>query len=124
MLACMDQVQTFSSLQDAHAAVEALAAAGLPRDQLQLIVREEEAGPVAGNFLIGNGETTHGGRPGAVRTGSEVPYEENFRDTSYRGAYLLVLARMDDHQMARAQAVLSRFDTVAVEEVAASGQAR
>jgi hypothetical protein len=73
---------------------------------------------VAGNFVIGNGETTHGHAPAAVRTGREVPYEENFRDTAYRGGFLLVLRGLAGARRSAAQAVLRRFDSVPASEVA------
>jgi hypothetical protein len=116
-------VRSFSTLDEATAAVEALAAAGLARDAIQLIVREDEAGPVSGNFLIGNGQTTHGRAPDAVRTGREVPYDENFREPAYRGGFLVAVHGLDPAQAARARATLSRFDCVAVDETAAAAGA-
>jgi hypothetical protein len=116
-------VHSFSSLDEATAAQDALAAAGIPRERMDLSVRQDEAGPVAGNFVIGNGETTHGRMPGAVRTGPEVPYDENFREAAYRGGFLLVLRNLDGPQRSAAQVVLRGFDSVAASEVgqAASG---
>src|SRR4051812_33134908 len=109
---------SFSTLDDAIAGQAALAGAGVPAGSMRLLVREDEAGPPAGNFLIGNGRTTHGGPPDAVRTGPEVPYEENFRDPTYRGGFLLALDEVDERQRAAVAAVLRRFDGVDVEEVA------
>jgi hypothetical protein len=109
---------SFSTLDDAIAGQAALAGAGVPADSMRLLVREDEAGPTEGNFLIGNGRTTHGGPPDAVRTGPEVPYEENFRDPTYRGGFLLALGELDERQRAALGAVLQRFDAVDVEEVA------
>jgi hypothetical protein len=116
-------VRSFSTLDEATAAVEALAAAGLSRDMVQLIVREDEAGPVSGNFLIGNGRTSHGRAPAAVRTGLEVPYDENFREPSYRGGFLVAVHGLEPAQAARARAELARFDCVAVNETAAAAGA-
>jgi hypothetical protein len=116
-------VRSFSTLEAASAAMEALAAAGLPKDAVQLTVLEDEAGPAAGNFLVGNGETTHGGAPSAVRAGRDVPYDENFRAPANRGGFLLTLHGLDAAQLARADATLSPFDCVAVEDVAAAAQA-
>ena len=115
-------VRSFSTLEDALAAQDALAAAGIARELLELRVLEDEAGPVCGNFLIGNGRTNHGGPPGAVRSGGEVPYRDNFRETAYRGAYLLTLHQLGPTQRSVAESVLAGFDTVAVSELARSGQ--
>jgi hypothetical protein len=113
-------VLSFSTLDEATAAQDALAAAGVQRDAMDLSVREDEAGPASGNFLIGNGQTEHGGAPAAVRTGPEVPYDENFRNPEYRGAYLLVV-QVGAEQRERIESVLARFDSVAASEVADAG---
>jgi hypothetical protein len=114
---------SFSSMEDASAAVEALVAAGLPRESLELRVLEDEAGPVAGNFLVGNGRAS-GGRSGAdVRAGPEGAYDENFRTPVHRGTHLLVLSGLDDAQLARAGELLGRFDAVSPEQKAAAADA-
>ena len=115
-------VRSFASLQEAEAAREALAAAGIARELMELTVLQDEAGPVEGNFVIGNGETTHGRAPDAVRTGPEVPYDENFREPAYRGNFLLILGGLDAAQRASADAVLDRFKGRAVTELAGAGQ--
>jgi hypothetical protein len=115
-------LHSFSSLDAANAAVDALVAAGLPRAAMQVTVLQDEAGPVQGNFLIGNGQTTHGRPPDANRTGLEAPYDENFRQPAYRGGFLLALEGLDEAQRLRAQATLARFDAVAVEDVAAAAR--
>jgi hypothetical protein len=115
-------LRSFSTLDDAVAARDALAAAGIARELVELTVLQDEAGPVSGNFLIGNGQTNHGGRPAPVRSAGEVPYDENFRETAYRGAYLLTLHRLGPTQRSVAESVLAGFDSVAVNEVARSGQ--
>jgi hypothetical protein len=102
-------VRSFASLEEASAALDALVAAGLPRERLQISVREDEAGPVAGSFLVG-------ARP-------EAPYDENFRHPSYRGVYLLTAEGLDAAQRSQADALLARFDSVPVAEVAAAALA-
>jgi hypothetical protein len=115
-------VRSFSTLEAASQARDALAAAGIPRELLELTVLEDEAGPVSGNFIIGNGETNHRGPPAPVRSGGEVPYDSNFREPVYRGAYLLTLHRLGPTQQALAETLLARFDSVAVSEL--SGDTR
>jgi len=107
-------IRTFSSFEDATAAQQALASAGVPRDLMEVRVLDDEAGPVQGNFIVGNGATTHGGAPGGVRTGPEVPYEQNFREVVRRGAYMLVVQAPESNERAlELEAVLARFDSVA-----------
>jgi hypothetical protein len=115
-------VRSFSTLQDAVDAQDALAAAGIARELLELTVLEDEAGPASGNFLIGNGCTNHGSPPGPVRSGGDVPYDENFRDTAYRGGFILTLHQLGPSQRALAESVLARFDSVAVNDVARAGE--
>jgi hypothetical protein len=109
---------SFSRLEDAAAAQAALAAAGLPAQAMRVIVRDDEDGPTAGDFIIGNGRTTHGGPPEAVRTGPEVPYDENFRDPERHGGVLLFIGELDAGQRTVVAAVLQHFDAVDVEKVA------
>jgi hypothetical protein len=100
----MDTLHSFSSFEDASAAFQALEAAGVSRIHMQLIVREDDAGPAAGNFLVGNAEA-----------------DENFRRPAYPGAYLLAIEGLEPGQLAAVQPVLERFGGVAVEQVAALG---
>ncbi|HVE54506.1 MAG TPA: hypothetical protein VNB23_14095 [Ramlibacter sp.] len=111
-------LRSFSSLDDASGALQALADSGVPKGSMELVVLQDEAGPVEGNFLIGNGATTHGDEPAAVRTGNEVPYDENFRAPTHRGGFLLVLSGLDEAQLAAADPLFARFGGVQVEDVA------
>jgi hypothetical protein len=114
-------LRTFDSLEEASAALDALHAAGLPHGMAQVRVLQDEAGPGSGNFVIGNGQTTHGGAPGAVRTGLEVPYDENFREPAWRAGHLLMVAPENDAQARIAREVLDRLGGLAVESAAAQG---
>ena len=113
--------RSFSTLDDAVAAQDALAAAGIARELIEVTVLEDEAGPVAGSFVIGNGRTADASAPDAVRSG-ELPYDENFRHPAWRGAYLLTVQHLGPTQRSVAESVLAGFDSVAVDEVARSGQ--
>jgi len=107
------RVRAYSSLAEAAEAADALTAVGIPRERVQVRVAVDEAGPVEGNFVIGNGQTTHGGPPKAVRTGGEVPYDENFRNTVRRGNYLLLLDQLDLEELAKAEALLDQIGSSA-----------
>jgi len=100
-------LRSFGTLDEMMAARQALLAAGLPADRIETRVIQDEAGPVEGNFLVGNGRTTHGGPPGAVLAGPEVPYEENFSRTVTRGGHLLLVHAVGAAQRDQAQQVLA-----------------
>jgi hypothetical protein len=106
-------IRSFSSFDEACAAREALVGAGVPREHAQVRVLDDEAGPVEGNFLVGNGRTAHGGFRAAVMTEPEVSYDDNFRNVVRRGAYLLIVEGAADRTDADAiGAVLAGFDAV------------
>lgn len=88
------------------AARQSLITAGLPGDLMETRVIEDEAGPVEGNFLVGNGRTAHGRPPGGVLAGPEVPYEENFSRVVTRGGHLLLVHVRDAQQRELAAQVL------------------
>jgi hypothetical protein len=101
-------VRSYASLDEATQTRQALLSEGIDPDLVDLQVIQDEAGPVEGNFVAGNGRTAHGGEPGAVVAGPEIPYEENFERTVTRGVHLLMVAVRDPVMRERAQGVLDR----------------
>jgi hypothetical protein len=104
-------IRSFSSLEDASAARDAVVAAGIDRDVVELRVLEDEAGPVEGNFYVGNGRTQYGDEAGAVKGGADVPYDKNFGSVVHRGSCLLVIGVVNDAGRQAAAAALAPFDT-------------
>jgi hypothetical protein len=111
-------VHSFDSLEQAAAGVNALVMAGISHGAIELRVIEEESGPAEGNFIIGNGRTAHGGPPGALRTGDDVPYEENFRRVEYRGVHLVMVRAAGGAQRRKLDALLEREGGRAVHDLA------
>jgi hypothetical protein len=105
-------LRTFGTLDEATAARNALAEAGLPPDTLEVRVIEDEAGPVEGNFLIGNGRSLEGRPSTGVLAGGEVPYGPNFSHTVARGGHLLMVKVRDQAQRELAHRVLQRLQAV------------
>ena len=87
---------------------EALRGLGLTPQRLEQRAQHDEAGPVEGNFVSGNG------RPGSridgvvteVPGGADVPYDLNFARQIERGANLLVVRPRDADEKARILAAL------------------
>jgi hypothetical protein len=103
-------VKVFDRYEDAEQARSALLAAGFAPGQVRLQCNEDEAGPVEGNFLVGNGRRP--GRAGGVSSAADhrdLPYELNYDHPELRGLHLLLLDAPSDEQRARAEEILGGF---------------
>ena len=103
-------VKVFDRYEDAEQARSALLAAGFAPGQVRLQCNEDEAGPVEGNFLVGNGRRP--GRAGGVSSAADhgdLPYELNYDHPELRGLHLLLLDVPSDEQRARAEEILGGF---------------
>ena len=101
-------IYSYPRLEDAVAARNSLLSAGVDPVEMEIRVIADEAGPVEGNFLVGNGRNA---RDDTVETGNDggpdaPPYAENFADVGTRGLHLLVVGPEDPDLLARAAAVL------------------
>ena len=117
-------VRSFDSLEAAAAAVNELVGAGFQHGAIELRVLETESGPGEGNFVIGNGVTTHGGRPGAVLAGREVPYEENFKQPVSRSLHLVMVGAQSESEHRTANQVLDAAGGRAVQDIADAAMQR
>ena len=103
-------VKVFDRYEDAEQARSALLAAGFAPGQVRLQCNEDEAGPVEGNFLVGNGRRP--GRAGGVSSAADhgdLPYELNYDHPELRGLHLLLLDVPSDEQRGRAEELLGGF---------------
>jgi hypothetical protein len=101
----------FEQLRDAEQARQALEAAGFLRERIQLTSRHDEAGPVEGNFVVGNTKQDTVEHTEFSRTlggQGDNTYQHNFERTVDRGLYLLVVDVEDDSQAERADAIMQR----------------
>ena len=89
-------VVTFDRLPEAEAARDALIAAGFAAASIHLVSRQDEAGPVQGNFTVGDGHPdTHGN-----------PYELNYEDVVQRGTLLMTVEVEDAERRRVAERIL------------------
>jgi hypothetical protein len=104
-------VKVFDRYEDADHARSALLAYGLAAAQVRLQCNEDEAGPVEGNFLIGNGRGP--GRTGGVSRKraehGDLPYEANFSHPELRGLHVLLVDVPLDDQRRAAEEILEGF---------------
>ncbi len=106
-------VRTFARFEDLEPARAELLAAGLPPEAVQSRMLGDEAGPVEGNFVAGNGRREEGSGPSrGVIAGGEIPYDRNFARTVSRGVYLLIVTIADGARRVEVGNILDRFATV------------
>jgi hypothetical protein len=89
-------VGVFDVFESAEQARKALLAAGF--GSVQLTVMEDEAGPVKGNFTVGD----YTGRP------TDPVYERDFKKTAQRGSYVMTVAA-PYVALARAAEIMVRY---------------
>lgn len=85
----------FDRFEDSVEARERLVAAGIAPEAVQLDVTQDEAGPVEGNFLVGNGRSTAGAASDPKLIGANgdtwAPYGPNFERPVARGVHRLLV---------------------------------
>lgn len=103
-------VRTYDSISTANNVRKELLASGFPSSSVHLASKEDEAGPVEGNFAVGNADAGNGVVRGLVEllTGGDDGYRHNFSDPVQRGTCLLTVDANDDEQLARASDILNR----------------
>ncbi|MFB9245571.1 hypothetical protein IV454_27585 [Massilia antarctica] len=89
----------FDKFDTAEQARAALLADGFGSDALELKVHDDEAGPVEGNFLVGNTP---------IESDQHV-YDRNYANPAQRGQCMLMVNAVDAATAARASAILAGF---------------
>ena len=109
---------SFATFEDAVRAREALLQGGFGEDEVVLDTLADEAGPVEGNFLVGNGRPSgeRTSRPHLVGGTRIPPYKDNFGATVERGWHLLRVACADGDRVEQARSLLAGLDATLIEE--------
>jgi hypothetical protein len=97
-------LRMYDTLDHAETARKALLAAGYDKDQVQIEAMNSEAGPVAGNFTVGNG-SDHSDHSGVGDSGD---YNDNFRGVSHGAVIKLTVAVENGSSLAQVNEVLDR----------------
>lgn len=113
-------VRSFDNFDAATRAREAIVSSGVNPDLVQVQVIQDEAGPVEGNFWIGNGRTAGDNVPSGPLAQAEAPYEQNFRDTVNRGVHLVLVNVTDTAMRERANNILDQAGGIDPQARAAS----
>jgi hypothetical protein len=104
-------LRVFKALEDAERAREALVAEGFLREQIELTSRHDEAGPVEGNFLVGNTKRDtleHTEFSQTLGGEGDNTYDHNFARTVGGGMYLLVVEAEDDARLRQAAEIIQQ----------------
>lgn len=97
-------IRIFDQYADAEAARDALLAAGYARDAVRVSVRDDEAGPVQGNFTVGNATEA----PGGMGEGHHT-YARNYENVAQRGLCMVEVEAVDGPQTAAASELMARY---------------
>jgi hypothetical protein len=97
-------LRMYDTLDHAETARKALLAAGYDKDQVQIEAMNSEAGPVAGNFTVGN-SSDHSDHSGIGDSGD---YNDNFRGVSHGAIIKLTVAVESESSLAQVNDVLDR----------------
>lgn len=97
-------IRIFDQYADAEAARDALLAAGYARDAVRVSVRDDEAGPVQGNFTVGNATDA----PGGMGEGHHT-YKRNYQNVAQRGLCMVVVDAVEGAQAGAASELLGRY---------------
>ena len=97
-------LRMYDTLAKAELARDALLAAGYSTDQVQIEAMNSEAGPVAGNFIVGN-SSDHSDHSGIGDSGD---YHDNFKDVHLGSIIKLTVAVENDMKHGQANEVLDR----------------
>ena len=102
-------IRIFDHLADAERARNRLLAEGFPSHAVQLDAGDDEAGPVQGNFTVGNCDTLTSRLERAINAlfgGDNHMYRRNYGKTAFRGMVRLVVATRHADEQQRAHAIL------------------
>jgi hypothetical protein len=120
-------IHSYDTLFDAESAQQQLLASGFSSENIHLTVKEDDAGPVQGNFTVGNATSDNSaeldpGEPSGVH--NDEVYERDFKDAVQRGTYLLTVDADDDTERQRASEILQRYGGVDLHVPTSLGRSR
>jgi hypothetical protein len=118
-------IHSYDTLFDAESAQQQLLASGFTSENIHLTVKDDDGGPVEGNFTVGNGTSGFGARfdptepPGVD---DDETYERDFKDPMQRGTFLLTVDADDDTARQRASEILHRYGGIDLHVPASIGR--
>lgn len=92
-------IYVFDDFAAAERARDELLAYGFQKAAVELTVRDDEAGPVKGNFTVGDNPAAAGG----------TDYKATFANPTHRGGCMLAITPFDPAQAKYAIALMARY---------------
>lgn len=107
-------IYSYDTLFDAESAQQQLMAAGIAADSIHLTVTQDEAGPMEGNFTVGNGRGESHDRPGVADNSpsgvqNHEVYERDFQPAAQHGTILLTVDLDAEDEEPRVTEILERY---------------
>ncbi len=116
-------IRIFDHFTDEERARGALLADGFAAHAVQLDMGDDEAGPVQGNFTVGNRDTFTGRFERAINAvfgGDNHVYRRNYGTTAFRGMFRLIVAVGTAQERERAHAIVQACNGCDIEQRTAS----
>lgn len=111
-------LRTYAEFAGAQEARRALLAAGFAPDCVSFTAKEDEAGPVAGNFMIDREQHPESLRKTPSFMEGYDPNEvQNTRPVDWGSSYMLMVETRDPAQLQLATEITERFGGVDIEQV-------
>jgi hypothetical protein len=110
-------IKVYDDFSTAQHARERLLASGFSSSSVHLNTSDDEAGPVEGNFTVGNKDPKPGGIRGFLKStfgsnddpaDSNDPYTREFSNVVQRGVYTLIVDANSENEAARASGILNQ----------------
>ena len=111
-------LRTYANFADAQEARSALLAAGFPPDAISFTAKEDEAGPVAGNFMIDREQDPNNKRRTPDFSEGYDPNEvQDTQPVDWGSSYMLMIDAMDPEHLQLATEIAERFGGVDIEKL-------
>ncbi len=110
-------IRVYDRLSRAQQAREMLLRSGFDEADVQLVSKEDEAGPVQGNFTVGNAiPQRRSGRlvPNQPRDDGHT-YDSDYARPEQRATILLTVETADEDASARAAEIMARYGAIDVD---------
>ena len=113
-------LRTFADFGRAQEARKALLSAGFDPDQISFTAKEDEAGPVAGNFMIDREQHANSQRKAPDLADGYDPNDvQDTKPADWGASYMLMIDAQDQEQLQRATEIAERFGGVDIEKIIA-----
>lgn len=110
-------ISIYDHLTNADQARDELLASGFAADCIHLDARETEAGPVKGNFTVGDAGKDRDNKPGLIfASNNDEVYDRDFANVEFRAEIMLTVDAQDDQQSRQAADILHRYGAIRIDQ--------